>query len=171
MHLWGSTRVADGDSSQHGHGWRPSRSQHHGQQTHGQCDALWHVSIYGKPDGSRRHRRSSGRIGAYALHPYDDGTLVAGSAHRTARQHACPEQQLQADLHVGRRDLHQLTRPIHRDGSLTILFDYRHQNHLCNVLPIHHDLPLDRHCRDRFYIAVVSPFCLGFPVWPAMGGG
>jgi hypothetical protein len=57
------------------------------------------------------------------LHSNDHGTLGAWCAHSAAGQYARPEQQLQADVHVGRRDLHQLTGPIYRDGALTILFD------------------------------------------------
>ena len=123
MHLWGSARVADGDSYQHGHGgWSP-RSQHHGQQTHGQCHALRHVPVYGQPHGRCRYRRSVGCFSAYALHPNDHGTLGAWRAHRASGQHARPEQQFQTDVHVGWRNLYQPTGPIHRDGALTLLFN------------------------------------------------
>ena len=123
MHLWGSARVADGDSYQQGHGRRPPRGQHHGQQTHGQRHALRHVPVYGQPDGCCRYRRGFRRIGAHALHTHDHGTLGAWRAHRSARQHARSEQQLQTDVHVGGRDLHQPTGPIYRDGALTILLN------------------------------------------------
>ena len=118
MHFWCGARLIDGDSHQHGHGRWPPCSQHHGQQTYGQCHALWHVPINGQPHGGRRYGSCIGRIGSNALHSHDHGTVGAGRAHGIAGQHARPEQQFKAHVHVGWRDLHQPSGSIHRHGAL-----------------------------------------------------
>ena len=111
-------RLADGDSRQHGDGRWPARSQHHGQQAHGQRHALWNVPVPGQPDGGRRHGRCAGCPDPYALYSHDHGALATWRADRIAGQHACTEQQLKTDVHVGWRDFHQCARPIHGDGAL-----------------------------------------------------
>lgn len=119
MHIWSCTRLSDGNSREHGDGGRTTGGQHHGQQTHGKCHAIWHVPIDGQPDGRRRNCSRFRRLGAHAMHSHDHGALGTRRANRTAWQHAGTEQQLQAHVHVGRRDIDQPSRAIHRHGALT----------------------------------------------------
>lgn len=122
MHIWRCTRLAHGYSCQQGDGGWPTGCQHHGQQTHGQCHAIWHVPIDGQSHGGRRNSRSAGCLGADAMHSNDHGPLGARGAYCIAWQHASPEQQLKADVHVGWRDLYQPSGAIHCHGALTLYF-------------------------------------------------
>ena len=118
MHVWIGTEHAHGDTHQQGHDGHSS-CQHHGQQAHSQCHAVWHVPVTCQPDGGSSYSSRTGRVGTHALHSDDNGTLVAWSPYCDDRQYADFEQQLQAHVHVGRCHLHQRTRSVHSDGALT----------------------------------------------------
>ena len=124
MHVWGGAQHTHGDTHQQGDD-RHSGSQHHGQQAHGQCYAVWYVSVACKPDGCISHGSCLGRAGTYALHSHDHGTVGTGRTHGDAGQYADSEQQLQTDVHVGWCHLHHRTGPVHSDGALTACAEKR----------------------------------------------
>lgn len=113
-----STKLFDGDASQQSHDWHTS-GQYFGQQAHGQRHALWYMHVFGQSHGCSCHSSSAGCSSAYALCTHDHGALGARRTHSADRKHACAEQQLQIDVHVGWRHFHQRAGAIHGDGALS----------------------------------------------------